>query len=114
MNYPENLMLDTSVKNIFTSDHRMYAGKFDKMFWVYVIIIFSIQGNDMMRAIKTATILGTKTNVISWICVTAWKILMASPITRPISSIGADIKRVTLMVSTAIPITKSLDITNIL
>src|SRR5262245_55937379 len=49
----------------------------------------SIQGRQSINTTITARILGTSTNVCSWICVTAWKMLTRTPTTRPASNGGA-------------------------
>ena len=49
----------------------MYMGMFS-MTWVVKVVIFSsIQGMKKRNPKSTATILGTKLNVISWMAVTA-------------------------------------------
>jgi len=48
-----------------------YKGIFVKRFVVYATIIFSIHGNRIIRQPDMTSIFGTKTNVISCICVAA-------------------------------------------
>ena len=53
-------------------------------------MVCNIHGPKITIETSTATILGTKASVCSWICVVAWKILMTNPTTIPKINIGAD------------------------
>jgi hypothetical protein len=58
-----------------------YAGIFEKRFTVYEIMRLSIHGKRTIRHRPITIIFGTKTRVISCICVAAWKILTRRPTT---------------------------------
>ena len=52
-------------------------------------------------AMKMAMIFGTKTRVISWICVRAWKSAIVMPTASPVIMIGADIASISQIASRA-------------
>ena len=45
--------------------------------------VSAMNGSAISSATKIARIFGTKTSVISWICVSAWNSEMATPTARP-------------------------------
>src|ERR687888_1402254 len=53
------------------------------------MIWLSIQGPATTITTIVARIFGMNVSVISWICVTAWKMLTRRPTTRPASRIGS-------------------------
>jgi len=63
-------------------------GIFVKRVVVYVTMILIIHGERIASTITIAIIFGTKTSVISWICVAAWKMLTIKPTIRDTSNIG--------------------------
>jgi hypothetical protein len=65
-----------------------YAGMFENRFTVYEVMKFSIHGKRSMRHRPITIIFGTKTRVISCICVAAWKILTRRPTIIVANNIG--------------------------
>ncbi len=49
----------------------------------WACIASAMNGNAISMATKMARIFGTKTSVISWICVSAWNSEMATPTSEP-------------------------------
>src|SRR3954470_1432789 len=64
-----------------------------------------MNGRASSMATKIARIFGTKTSVISWICVSAWNSEIATPTTRPISISGLETITSVTMASRATSIT---------
>jgi hypothetical protein len=61
---------------------------FENRFTVYEVMRLSIHGKSTIRHKPITIIFGTKTRVISCICVAAWKILTRRPTTIVAISIG--------------------------